>query len=76
MTEELKACPFCGSKKITLEHTWLDGDEGWFTRCEKCGAYGPMLWADLDASTGEPQAIAWNRRHNERTSEAPKDTSG
>ena len=58
-TPELKPCPFCGSKSITVEMDSMYGDK---VRCENCGA-------GIDTkATRFPSAITlWNRRaDNER----------
>lgn len=51
--EELKPCPFCGSKNIEV----FGKDEYW-TRCTECGASGPE---DYNA-TPEDAIRAWNQR--------------
>jgi Lar family restriction alleviation protein len=58
MTDELKACPFCGSENVEK----LKNGHGWnYVHCNGCGAEGS---ADL----GESGAIeAWNARPIEDT---------
>ncbi len=53
MSQELKACPFCGEKQ---QNVISNGFKNHFVECENCGASGPA--GDTEAS-----AIAeWNRR--------------
>ena len=53
MSEELKPCPFCGSKKIKRNHE--DG-RFWMT-CQTCFADGPPT-----SKRSEEDAPDWNRR--------------
>lgn len=52
--EELKPCPFCGSKKLEVCYT-VDYEER-LVSCNDCDADGPMC------STREMAIEAWNRR--------------
>lgn len=58
---ELKACPFCGHRYITvkrIEYTCQE-DSMWFALCHGCGARSG------DATESKEQAIKmWNRRVN------------
>lgn len=51
MTEELKPCPFCGSKIVGL----ISGEWGAVVNCGGCLAEGPIAMDD------ESAAIAWNK---------------
>ena len=54
MTEKLKPCPFCGSRKVLL-HTQ---DVDWhFVECDKCHCSTPMI---LGFELGA--IVAWNTR--------------
>ena len=64
MSEELKPCPFCGSKQIILD-CW-EGIHGmnYFVRCRKCritlySSDGFML---KSFATAKAAVKAWNRR--------------
>lgn len=50
MTEELKACPFCGG-----DATDISGSRSWVA-CKSCGAEMPIF------QTKEEGAAAWNTR--------------
>lgn len=52
MSEELKPCPFCGSKRIKAH----DVGEGWWCICQDCKAQGPFKMLENTA------VDAWNRR--------------
>lgn len=52
MSEELKPCPFCGSRAVDLHATRYEGGErsnkprvALYVRCRACGARGPMFKA-------------------------------
>lgn len=52
--EELKPCPFCGGKDISIiNHTAM----GYWASCGPCGAIGPTR------QTEEEAVEAWNRRY-------------
>lgn len=56
MSEDLKPCPFCGSKNIRFKDT-----RGWLEtcgECEDCGALGP----DGDIDDVSSAVAAWNTR--------------
>jgi len=53
--DELKPCPFCGSKDIQI-HDWASAQILPFVACDECGAAGP---SDRDAL--EAQEL-WNLR--------------
>ncbi len=64
MKDELKPCPFCGSKNVVLEKK----NSGYQVRCHYCGARGKYTVAGLAGSRIE--AIkAWNRREGENHGE-------
>lgn len=54
---ELKPCPFCGSKDVFAVPT--DAFWGHVVSCNNCGASGPM------ASTEEEAIAGWNDRKGE-----------
>lgn len=58
MSEELKPCPFCGGREISVKH-----DDGihWL-RCDTCEATGPTL-TKYHGEEGEP-CVDWNTRVN------------
>ena len=50
--QELKPCPFCGSRAVDLHATRYEGGErrnkprvAFYVRCRACGARGPMFKA-------------------------------
>ena len=52
MSEELKPCPFCGSRAVDLHATRYEGGErgnkprvAFYVRCRACRARGPMFKA-------------------------------
>lgn len=53
--EESKACPFCGSTRLSSRRIW--GNRR-FIVCLKCNACGPM------GLTPEDARIRWNKRVN------------
>jgi len=54
---ELKACPFCGSKKVWLrEFTYTMGAKDWNGECERCYARTPNTISRAKAIE------AWNTR--------------
>lgn len=56
MSEELKPCPFCGSKKVGCYESW----SLWACQCNECGA------TMLKRGDKEDAIEAWNQR-TERT---------
>ncbi len=60
MIEELKPCPFCGSKSVMLEK----GSNGYQVCCWYCGARGKYVVARSIFSK-ERAIDAWNRRAGE-----------
>lgn len=66
MSEELKPCPFCGSKNTSLEMFDSYGDE--CSGCLDCGAMGPRWmgnpnWESHNKGIGNLVGIdAWNTR--------------
>ena len=51
--EQIKPCPFCGSKKVEVCRT---NENACWIRCEKCGA-------DSESDPSRKRAIQiWNRR--------------
>lgn len=50
--EELKPCPFCGSKSVTVCELYPSS----YARCLACGAEGSLR------SSYDEAAAAWNRR--------------
>ena len=59
--EELKPCPFCGSKdlKISAQEA-QEGGNVLFVHCKHCDACGPAFEATLEG--GEEAINAWNKR--------------
>jgi len=57
MPDKLKSCPFCRSRRVTVEH-YSTGKmhEHFYVNCTDCGADGPD-----GASHGEA-VIRWNTR--------------
>lgn len=62
MDDELKACPFCGNRKLNLGN--LTGDD-WFVECEKNYVEKRGCGMSLHAihPTREAAIDAWNSRH-------------
>ncbi|WP_422824239.1 Lar family restriction alleviation protein [Xenorhabdus siamensis] len=58
MTDELKPCPFCGSKNIDWSWFYTDGKRHTLIYCEDCPAQvvGKMLKSDA--------VKVWNQRAN------------
>ena len=50
--EELKPCPFCGSKSVTVCELYPSS----YARCRACGAEGSLC------SSHDEAAAVWNRR--------------
>ena len=65
MNEELKPCPFCGSKTLFPREVYLGKITGkrWYVWCKNCGAFGGSR------NTKQESIDAWNRRVNERNRE-------
>lgn len=59
MSEELKPCPFCGSKNIRL---WEKTTSPW-VQCEKC------LSSTATGYTKEEAVENWNRRANDENTD-------
>ena len=53
MTDELKACPFCGGNRIATSKNWIN--------CINCGA---MIQCDTENNN---PITAWNTRHEPDT---------
>ena len=65
--ENLKPCPFCGSKKILL----VDDPEekNIFFSCEVCQGHSPIVKYNLDDTSPYPidsLKMLWNGRYNEK----------
>lgn len=50
---ELKPCPFCGSRRVSLDHEDIGVGMTFFVSCDPCGARGPFG----TASYGEGWAL-------------------
>ena len=63
MNDELKPCPFCGSKGVIIPiyDTWRGEYRGYIV-CSMCGAR-TREYADYEV---DDAINAWNRRTNER----------
>ncbi len=55
MSEELKACPFCGSSANICSDSF-DGQKLYFVSCEDCGVITPCYDTEAEA------AAIWNNR--------------
>lgn len=65
MSEELKQCPFCGSKDIKFAaFDAADGGSVLCMMCKKCEALGPTVDPRPDEGEAEynDAVSAWNRR--------------
>lgn len=60
MENELKPCPFCGSKKLCVS---FDDYNNSIVYCRKCGAEGPKI--DRGPCYEDEAIEAWNRRAEE-----------
>lgn len=60
MTDELKPCPFCGSKKVEFAN--MTG-RGMFVYCKSCKASANIALRKEDA------IYLWNRRAEEQTND-------
>lgn len=58
--KELKPCPFCGSRRVGVYHTW-DGTN--MVLCEYCGACSTRRLIP------EEVMALWNRRNTEQADE-------
>lgn len=58
--EDLKPCPFCGSKRVQLYQDYDDDDYcvTYYVECYDCGGRGPS-GSDTEEKNA---AAAWNRR--------------
>ena len=57
--EELKACPFCGSKDVNIEHDPITGT--YVVRCRACQC---VVWQYY--AFEEEAVAAWNKRADDR----------
>ena len=62
MSEELKKCPFCGSKAYAYKSKNFLGQEYWGIECESNECIVHTMVADY--STKEEAIEAWNKRVN------------
>lgn len=58
---DLRECPFCGSKMITV-YEWAMYD--WAAQCDYCHSTG------MHAASPEDAAKAWNTRKEDKKSDA------
>lgn len=68
MSNDLKPCPFCGSKRVRSNLYGRECDEdnyGHYVYCENCAAKGPIITGE-EVEPGENRwdkaREAWNRR--------------
>ena len=63
MTEELKPCPFCGSKELVIGELKGILDGRYFVNCVKCHASGPLGGKGKDEEEGAKKCVQkWNMR--------------
>lgn len=61
MGQELKACPFCGSSKVTVDNVMANGDT-WGVTCHTDGCHGNIYRPNCEYATKAYAVEAWNRR--------------
>ena len=63
MAEELKPCPFCGSKRVRIVSVGIkyERDYYWRVKCDNCYAYGPYMMVS-NLNSREAAEAKWNTR--------------